>query len=678
MTDAAAASAAAAAALSASAASPSPALLAAPLCRSLVLDLGGDTIKTGWAGQRLPAKLIPNCAVRSKTTKSAHTDGKWIVGDLMQPEEVIVPAKPGSIGPGGAPAQPTKVMKAKIQDYSGLAVRRPQDRVRPTQHTGAADSAEASSRNDAAEMRLLPEPRSFSPAHFAHRIAASLLFSLPVLCVLLCLCPLFSLCARLVFRCARAQGFIVNWELENQILGRALHRSVLDPHNTLTSTLALGSNANLVELCSVLVTLPLLAPAKLAQDLDENFLEKWGAKRYRRINPGPLAQRGVMDEIYPSAAAAANATPASAAAAAAPSAASATAAAAAASKEPLHRLISLVVDSGYSFTHILPVYRGKVLTSASRRLGIGGKLLTNYLKELVSFRAWNMMDETWILNDVKEKCCYVSTDFEREIQAAKSVLSAQDTGRRGSNCSATNGRRTAPRDRGGRAKRARLTVAPPRARFMCSFSCPLSRSLFPRKSRKVAEKIRRDYVLPNGSTVLEGYVLGSAADSGRAVPGSASGAAGTASEDDQILSLLNERFAVPEVLFNPGDISMPSAGICELIAQSISACPGWMQPLLWENIVLVGGNARMPNMGVRIERELRSMAPQEYRIHVRQGIDPVLSTWLGGSALAAQADAIQSLQYVTKDELAEWGSEGLTRKWEGDDDGEAGVAGMED
>lgn len=33
--------------------------------------------------------------------------------------------------------------------------------------------------------------------------------------------------------------------------------------------------------------------------------------------------------------------------------------------------------------------------------------------------AWNMMDETYIMNDVKEKLCYVSTDFERELQAAR-------------------------------------------------------------------------------------------------------------------------------------------------------------------------------------------------------------------------------------------------------------------
>ena len=27
------------------------------------------------------------------------------------------------------------------------------------------------------------------------------------------------------------------------------------------------------------------------------------------------------------------------------------------------------------------------------RLNVGGKLLTNYLKEVISYRQWNMMDE---------------------------------------------------------------------------------------------------------------------------------------------------------------------------------------------------------------------------------------------------------------------------------------------
>ena len=53
------------------------------------------------------------------------------------------------------------------------------------------------------------------------------------------------------------------------------------------------------------------------------------------------------------------------------------------------------------------------------RIDVGGKLLTNHLKELVSFRQWNMMEETYIVNDVKEKCCYVSTQFSTDIETCR-------------------------------------------------------------------------------------------------------------------------------------------------------------------------------------------------------------------------------------------------------------------
>ena len=83
----------------------------------------------------------------------------------------------------------------------------------------------------------------------------------------------------------------------------------------------------------------------------------------------------------------------------------------------------LVIDTSYTDTTILPLYNGKLLQSAVRRLTVGGKLLTNQLKELVSFRQWNMMDETHIMNDVKQKCCFVSLDYKRDIEACRCVAS---------------------------------------------------------------------------------------------------------------------------------------------------------------------------------------------------------------------------------------------------------------
>ncbi|KAJ1387663.1 Actin family, partial [Sesbania bispinosa] len=79
---------------------------------------------------------------------------------------------------------------------------------------------------------------------------------------------------------------------------------------------------------------------------------------------------------------------------------------------------SLVVDSGFSFTHASPVFQNFTLNYAVKRIDLGGKALTNYLKELVSFRSVNVMEETFIIDDVKEKLCFVSLDVPRDLQIA--------------------------------------------------------------------------------------------------------------------------------------------------------------------------------------------------------------------------------------------------------------------
>lgn len=43
-------------------------------------------------------------------------------------------------------------------------------------------------------------------------------------------------------------------------------------------------------------------------------------------------------------------------------------------------------------------------------------------------------------------------------------------------------------------------------------------------------------------------------------------------EDEQVLTMNNERFTVPEILFNPSDIGMDQAGISEAIVDAISSC----------------------------------------------------------------------------------------------------------
>ena len=72
----------------------------------------------------------------------------------------------------------------------------------------------------------------------------------------------------------------------------------------------------------------------------------------------------------------------------------------------------VIVESGHSSTHIVPYWRGRKITSAVMRLNVGGQLLSNYLKELVSYRQMNLIDEYMVCARMKEKACFCVADFK--------------------------------------------------------------------------------------------------------------------------------------------------------------------------------------------------------------------------------------------------------------------------
>lgn len=82
----------------------------------------------------------------------------------------------------------------------------------------------------------------------------------------------------------------------------------------------------------------------------------------------------------------------------------------------------IVVDSGYSFTHIVPYVNNTKIKEGIRRIDVGGKLLTNHLKEIISYRQLHVMDETYVINQVKEDSCFVSQDFYKDMELAKNKL----------------------------------------------------------------------------------------------------------------------------------------------------------------------------------------------------------------------------------------------------------------
>jgi actin-related protein 6 len=267
----------------------------------------------------------------------------------------------------------------------------------------------------------------------------------------------------------------------------------------------------------------------------------------------------------------------------------------------------LIIDTSYSDTTILPLYNGKLIQSAVRRLTVGGKLLTNYLKELASLRHYNLMEETYLLNEIKEAVSYVSPssqDFSKDLE---------------------------------RAWKGRLG-----------------------NKRELDSSVVVDYVLPDYESAIHGHARPHDAAKSRMrrmqpLQG----------PREDLLPMGNERFSVPELLFNPTDIGIQEAGIPGAVLESLSNLPEALKIGLLSNVVVVGGNSLIKGFNARLEDELRAIVPAQYLLNLTCAEDPIKHTWLGAARFASQPELLKEV-LVDKAEYDERGSTWLLKKLAGE------------
>ncbi|KAG6622715.1 actin-like protein [Phytophthora cinnamomi] len=260
----------------------------------------------------------------------------------------------------------------------------------------------------------------------------------------------------------------------------------------------------------------------------------------------------------------------------------------------------LVVDSGFSFTHVVPVIDRKVYLPGVRRINVGGKLLTNYLKEIVSYRQWNVMDDTPVINELKEALCYCSLDFDNDLKRYHS-------------------------DR----QERKHWILPD----------------FVRRFEGRCREDEEEVVTEEEEEEEEAAEEEASADQQQPT---------RPTDDEQALEMGVEMITVPEVLFNPSDIGLNQAGIAETIVQAVEACPEELSDAFYANILLVGGNTKFKNFKRRLERDLRSLVPDDYDIELNEPSDPILAAWRGCCSLV-ESDALSG-RVVTKQEYEEHGS----------------------
>lgn len=166
------------------------------------------------------------------------------------------------------------------------------------------------------------------------------------------------------------KGYLVNWDVQKTVWDYIFSKECC--------------LVNLNRL-SIIVTEPLFNFSTIQEAITEIFFEEYECQRLLRINPSTLSCYQYKTE-NPNA------------------------------------KCCIVVDSGYSFTHIVPYVNDIKVKEGIRRIDVGGKLLTNHLKEIISYRQLHVMDETYVINQVKEDSCFVSQDFYKDMETAKSKL----------------------------------------------------------------------------------------------------------------------------------------------------------------------------------------------------------------------------------------------------------------
>merc|ERR1711968_92292 len=130
--------------------------------------------------------------------------------------------------------------------------------------------------------------------------------------------------------------------------------------------------------------------------------------------------------------------------------------------------------------------------------------------------------------------------------------------------------------------------------------------------------------------------------------------------DGNIVTVGNERFRCPEVLFDPSMIGKEASGIHDTTFQTIMKCDVDIRRDLYNNIVLSGGTTMFPGIGERLTKEITALAPPTMKIKVVAPPERKYSVWIGGSILSSLS-TFQSM-WISKDEYDDAGPSIVHRK----------------
>jgi len=279
-------------------------------------------------------------------------------------------------------------------------------------------------------------------------------------------------------------------------------------------------------------------------------------------------------------------------------------------------ITGMVVDLGGDVTHTVPICGGHALSHTISRLNLAGNELIDFLTRLLAkcIYSFGNTAEREMVRDMKEKLCFVTTDFEREAAMATWLSDIQQSHGLPKDCT--------------RAAKAFIDSLVEKEgngglKTTSSYLSRLPNELLDRVAAMVStasQQHQKSYELPDG----------------------------------QFITISHEQFHATEALFQPLLMCMESAGVHKLTCDSMMKCDVRIMNEMWRKVVLLGGNTMFPGMANHLRSELTKLAPPNINVKVIAPCEWKYSVWISGSILSFLS-SFQSA-WISKEEYDECGA----------------------
>lgn len=105
--------------------------------------------------------------------------------------------------------------------------------------------------------------------------------------------------------------------------------------------------------------------------------------------------------------------------------------------------------------------------------------------------------------------------------------------------------------------------------------------------------------------------------------------------DGNVITISNERFRCPEVLFQPSLMGKEALSVHDAVYRTIMSCDIDLREMFYSNIVVTGGSTMFEGFADRLTKEMVAMAPATVCVKVVAAPERKYSVWIGGSILAS-------------------------------------------